>query len=79
MPLGATTVSNDLVFTTLYDGALIALNRRTGTIVYSRQLPASTNSPIAIAGDTLIVPSGSPVISVRGGRGAPQVVAYRVP
>ena len=27
MPLGAATVSNDLVFTTLYNGALIALNR----------------------------------------------------
>ena len=59
-PLGAATVSNDLVFTTLYDGELIALNRSTGAIVYRRQLPTSTNSPIAIAGNTVIVPAGGP-------------------
>ena len=35
LPLGGVTVSNDLLFTTLYDGELIALNRTTGAIVYS--------------------------------------------
>lgn len=30
LPLGAATLSNDLVFTTLYNGVLIALNRSTG-------------------------------------------------
>ena len=64
-PLGAATVSNDLVFTTLYDGVLIALNRSTGAIVYRRQLPTSTNSPIAIAGNTVIVPAGGPVTEGR--------------
>jgi hypothetical protein len=49
MPLGATTVSNDLVFTTLYRRVLIALNRDTGAIVYRRQLPTSTNAPIAVS------------------------------
>lgn len=78
LPLGAVTVSNDLVFTTLYDGALIALNRRTGAIVYRRQLPTSTNSPIAIAGSTVIVPAGGPDTGARGGGGDPQVVAYTV-
>ena len=52
LPLGAVTVSNDLVFTTLYDGVLIALNRTTGAVVYRRRLPTSANSPIAIAGNT---------------------------
>jgi outer membrane protein assembly factor BamB len=79
LPLGAATVSNDLVFTTLYNGVLVALNRRTGAIVYRRQLPTSTNSPIAIAGKTVIVPAGGPVTSVHGGGGDPQVVAYTVP
>jgi alcohol dehydrogenase (cytochrome c) len=77
LPLGAVTVSNDLVFTTLYDGELVALKRRTGAIVYRHQLPTSTNSPIAIAGDTVIVPAGGPVTSTGGGD--PQVVAYKLP
>jgi alcohol dehydrogenase (cytochrome c) len=74
LPLGATTVSNDLVLTTLYNGVLIALDRSTGAVVYRRQLPTSTNSPIAIAGNTVIVPAGGPVTSTGGGD--PQVVAY---
>jgi alcohol dehydrogenase (cytochrome c) len=76
MPLGATTVSNDLVFTTLYDGVLIALNRSTGAIVFRRQLPTSTNAPIAIAGNTVIVPAGGPTTGKASGN--PQVVAYTV-
>jgi outer membrane protein assembly factor BamB len=77
LPLGAATVSKDLVFTTLYNGELIALNRATGRIVYRRQLPTSTNSPIAIAGNTVIVPAGGPKTSTRSGD--PQVVAYTAP
>jgi outer membrane protein assembly factor BamB len=77
LPLGAVTVSNDLVFTTLYNGVLIALDRRTGAVVYRRRLPTSANSPIAIAGNTVIVPAGGPF--THAGHGDPQVVAYRVP
>jgi outer membrane protein assembly factor BamB len=77
LPLGAATVSNDLVFTTLYSGVLIALDRRTGAIIYRRRLPTSTNSPIAIAGNTLIVPAGGGTTSK--GSGDPQVVAYTAP
>jgi outer membrane protein assembly factor BamB len=76
-PLGAVTVSNDLAFTTLYNGSLIALDRRTGAVVYRRQLPTSANSPIAIAGSTVIVPAGGPSTSTGGGD--PQVVAYKLP
>jgi len=78
LPLGAVTVSNDLVFTTLYDGELIALSKTTGAIVYRRQLPTSTNSPIAIAGNTVLVPAGGPITGPRGGGGDPQVLAYTV-
>jgi alcohol dehydrogenase (cytochrome c) len=76
-PLGAVTVSHDLLFTTLYDGALMALKRTTGAIAYQRRLPTSANSPIAIAGNTVIVPAGGPVTGTGGGD--PQVVAYTVP
>jgi alcohol dehydrogenase (cytochrome c) len=76
-PLGAVTVANDLVFTTLYNGVLMALDRGTGAVVYRRRLPTSANSPIAIAGNTVIVPTGGPTTSTGGGD--PQVVAYRMP
>ena len=76
LPLGAATVSNDLVFTTLYNGTLLALNRATGAIVYQHKLPTSTNSPIAIADNTVLVPAGGP--EVKGGGGSPQLVAYTV-
>jgi len=79
MPLGAVTVSNDLVFTDLYNGVLIALNRTTGAIVYRHQLPASANAPLAVFGNTVLVPAGAPETSRSGERGQPQLVAYTVP
>ena len=76
MPLGAATVSRNLVFTTLYNGTLIALNRGTGAIVYRRKLPTSTNAPIAVFGNTVLVPAGGPTpVSGKGGHQA-QLVAY---
>jgi outer membrane protein assembly factor BamB len=77
LPLGAATVSNDLIFTTLYTGTLIALNRATGAIVYRHQLPTSTNAPIAVFGNTILVPAGGPKTASGGGH--PQLVAYTVP
>jgi outer membrane protein assembly factor BamB len=53
-PYGAATVTNDLVFTTMFNGKLIAMNRTTGQIVWQQQLPAGTNSPLAIDGDTVV-------------------------
>jgi outer membrane protein assembly factor BamB len=79
LPLGAATVSNDLLFTTLYTGELVALNRDTGAIVYQRKLPTSTNAPIAVFGNTVLVPAGGPNTSASGGGGNPQLVAYTVP
>jgi outer membrane protein assembly factor BamB len=79
LPVGAATVSDNLVLTTLYTGRLLALNRATGAIVYRRQLPTSTNAPLAIAGNTVIVPAGGPQTSKRAARGQPQVVAYTAP
>ena len=79
LPLGAATVANDLVITTLYSGVLIALDRDTGAIVYQHQLPTSTNAPIAVFGNTVLVPAGGPKTSASGGGGNPQLVAYTVP
>lgn len=79
LPLGDTTVSNDLVFTTLFTGELIALDRATGKIVYRLKLPTSTNAPIAIAGNSVIIPAGAPWTSPKGAPGPAQMVAYTVP
>ena len=65
------------LFTTLYNGILVALNRSTGAIVYQRQLPTSANAPIAVFGNTVLVPAGGPkTLSSSGGH--PQLVAYTV-
>ncbi|HEY5010538.1 MAG TPA: PQQ-binding-like beta-propeller repeat protein, partial [Acidimicrobiales bacterium] len=77
LPLGATTVVNDLIFTTLYDGELIALNRATGAIVDRVSVPDSTNAGIAVAGNTIIVPAGGPQTKTNA-HVTPQVVAYRL-
>jgi outer membrane protein assembly factor BamB len=79
LPLGAVTVSNDLVFTTLYNGVLLAFNRDTGAIVYRHQLPTSTNAPIAIAGNSVIIPAGAPQTSASPPTVTGQLVVYTVP
>jgi outer membrane protein assembly factor BamB len=75
LPVGAATVSNDLVFTTLFTGTLLAIDRDTGKVAYKRKLPTTTNAPIAIAGHTVIIPAGD-----AGKRRSvdPQVVAYKL-
>jgi alcohol dehydrogenase (cytochrome c) len=79
MPLGAATVSNDLVFTTLYNGTLLAVNRATGAVVFSRALPTSANSPIAITTNAILVPAGAPQTSAKAGPNNAQLVAYTLP
>jgi alcohol dehydrogenase (cytochrome c) len=74
LPFGAATVSRNLVFTTLYPGILLALDRSTGAIVERLKLPTSTNAPIAIAGNTVLVPAGGATAQTPGGD--PQLVAY---
>jgi hypothetical protein len=41
-------------------------------------LPTTTNSALAIAGNTIIVPAGG-LKSGTGQGGSPQIVAYRLP
>ena len=58
-PLGAATVVNDLVLTTLLDGTLIALDRQSGEIVHTLELGGGTNGWMAVVDDTLLVPVGT--------------------
>ena len=71
---GNATVVNDLVFTTTFDGHLIALNRKSGSIAWDQKLPAFTNAPVAVVGDTLITAASFP-----GAKGqTTEMVAFRL-
>jgi alcohol dehydrogenase (cytochrome c) len=76
LPDGDATVSNNLVFAPLFEGKFIALNRSTGAVVFTQQLPKTDNSPIAIAGNTIIVPDGGPNDKTLTGKS--QIIAYAV-
>jgi outer membrane protein assembly factor BamB len=74
-PFGGTTVVNDLVFATTFDGTLYAFDVDNGNDVWETSLPAGVNAGIAVSGDTLLAPAGAP-----GEQGqTPQLVAYRLP
>jgi outer membrane protein assembly factor BamB len=77
IPDGASTVSNNLVFTALLEGRLIACNRTTGAIVVNLKLPRTMNSTLAVAGNTVIVAAGGPLST--GSTAKSQIVAYTVP
>jgi outer membrane protein assembly factor BamB len=71
---GDATVATDLVFTTTFDGYLVALSRKDGSITWRQKLPAFTNAPIAIDDDTLITAASYP-----GGKGqTTEVIAFRL-
>jgi mono/diheme cytochrome c family protein len=74
MPLGNATVSNDLVFTTTFDGTLLAISRDDGEIVWQQKLAGGTNAPLAIQGDTLITAASFP----QGKDERAEVVALRL-
>lgn len=71
---GFTTVANDLVFTTTYDGKVQAFETSSGRLTWQVELPAGTNSGVAIEGDTMIAPAG--LASAEGQ--TPEIVAYRL-
>ncbi len=71
---GATTVINDLVFATAYEGTVSAFNAKSGQVLWREKLPAGSNSGVMANGDTLIAPAG---IAAAEGQVA-KIVAYRL-
>jgi predicted lipoprotein with Yx(FWY)xxD motif/outer membrane protein assembly factor BamB len=67
--VGAATVVNDLVFTGTYDGTIYAFKKDTGEQVFSYKAPAGINGWPAVAGDTIVWPTGV--------GGTPSVIALR--
>jgi alcohol dehydrogenase (cytochrome c) len=60
-PYGAATVTNNVVFTTTYNGDLYAFNAATGAILLRTPLSAATNAPVTINGDYVITGAGVPL------------------
>ncbi len=73
-PFGFTTIANDLVFSTTYDGKVQAFDTGSGRLVWQESLPAGTNSGVAVAGDMMVVGAG---LAAAEGQ-TPQLVAYRL-
>ncbi len=71
---GAATVSNDVVFTSTFDGKIYALSTKDGSILWSAQAPAGVNSFPAIDGDTLLVGAGAPAKGIK--HPSNELVAY---
>ena len=71
---GATTVSNDVVFATTFDGKLWAYDTGSGKQLWQEQLPAGSNAGVTISGETVVAPAG--LASAEGQ--TPQIVAYKL-
>jgi alcohol dehydrogenase (cytochrome c) len=55
---GGASITNDLVFTTTYDGTAWAFERATGKPVWRAPLPAGSIAPVSITGDTVLSAGG---------------------
>ena len=60
MVFGAATVSNDVVFTSTYDGTIYAFDTRDGSTLWTATARAGINSFPAVVGDTLLVAAAAP-------------------
>lgn len=56
------TVVNDVVLSGGLDGILHAYDVETGSEVWQQQLTGGLNAPPAVAGDTIVIPAGGPII-----------------
>ena len=71
-PYGAATVTNNVVFTTAYNGHLYAFNATTGAILLNTPLSAGSNAPVAIDGDYVLTGAAVPL------SGQAMIIAYQL-
>jgi glucose dehydrogenase len=72
---GAVSLTNDVAFTTTFDGTLWALSTKDGKELWSAKLPAGTNTPVSVAGGTVISAGTFPQSKSQKAT----IVAYRLP
>jgi outer membrane protein assembly factor BamB len=73
-PFGFTTVANDIVFSTTYDGQVQAFETSNGRLAWQETLPAGTNAGVTVANDMVIAPAG---LAASEGQ-TPQLVAFKL-
>jgi glucose dehydrogenase len=73
-PYGAATVTNDVVFTTTFQGDLYALDAATGAIVFKTPMSAGSNAPVAVDGDYVIAGAGAALSSTQRN----MIIAYKL-
>jgi alcohol dehydrogenase (cytochrome c) len=73
-PYGAAAVTNNVVFTTTYNGDLYAFNAATGAILLKTPLSAGTNTPVTIDGDYVIAGAANALSSGQ----QPLIIAYKL-
>jgi outer membrane protein assembly factor BamB len=71
---GAASISNDVVFTTTYEGTVWGLSTSSGDVLWRAPLPAGSDAPTTISGDTLVTGAG---IRLRPGQPI-ALVAFRL-
>ncbi len=67
---GGATVSNDVVFTSTYDGTIYAFNTKNGDLLWTYKTPGGIIAWPAIVGDMFIIPCGV--------GSAPELVAFKL-
>ena len=71
-PYGAAAVTNNVVFTTTYNGHLYAFNATTGAILLNTPLSAGSNAPVTIDADYVITGAAVPL------SGRALIIAYKL-
>jgi hypothetical protein len=67
-------VTNNVVFTTTFNGDLYALRTATGAILRRIPLFAGTNAPVTVDGDYVIAGAGVPLSKTQ----QPLIIAYKL-
>ena len=73
-PYGAAAVTNDIVFTTTFNGYLYALDAATGAILFKTPMSAGSNAPVAVDGDYVIAGAGAALSTTQHD----MIIAYKL-
>jgi outer membrane protein assembly factor BamB len=73
-PYGGATVTNDVVFSTTFNGHLYALNTTSGAVLRNIPLTAGTNAPVTVDDDYVIAGAGVPLTKAQ----QPMIIGFKL-